>query len=452
MSANDDIPVFTISQLNRRVRQLLEIHLPLIWVEGEISNLSRPGSGHWYFTLKDETAQVRCAMFRNRNSTVRFQPNHGDHVLVRCRVSLYEGRGDYQLIVEHMEPAGYGALQRRFDELRTKLAAQGLFDEAHKRPLPLQPQHLGVVTSPTGAALQDILAVLRKRFPALPVTVYPVSVQGDKAAGEVAAAIAAANRNPQCDILIVGRGGGSLEDLWPFNEEIVARAIYASAIPIVSAVGHETDITIADLVADVRAPTPSAAAELITPDAEQLLRRVHQAHLALQHAMQRVLQRKSQQLDWLSQRVVSPRRRLELWQQRLDHSRQRLGASMSRELTAQRHRLERLEGRLQQHHPQLLHAQLSEKMTQLQQRLHHTIERQLKDRRQQLAQQAGLLHALSPLQTLERGYAIVHSEQGAVVRSVSQTAPGHHVDIRMSDGALHCRIETIHKAARKLDR
>lgn len=443
MTASDDLPVFTISQLNRRVRQLLEIHLPLIWVEGEISNLSRPGSGHWYFTLKDEDAQVRCAMFRNRNSMVRFQPQHGDHVLVRCRVSLYEGRGDYQLIVEHMEPAGYGALQKRFDELRNRLAAEGLFDERHKQPLPLQPQHLGVVTSPTGAALQDILAVLRKRFPALPVTVYSVSVQGNKAAADIAAAIAAANRQRQCDVLIVGRGGGSLEDLWPFNEEVVARAIHASTIPIVSAVGHETDFTIADFAADVRAPTPSAAAELITPDAEQLLRRLHQAHLALQQVMQRVLQRKSQQLDWLSQRIVSPTRRLELWQQRLEHLQQRLHAVMMREFTSRHYQLERLGSRLQQRHPRVLHAQLSEKVAQLNQRLHHTMERRLADSRRRLAHQAGMLNAFSPLQTLERGYAIAQNDQGAVVRSVTQTRVGSRIDIRLSDGDLQCRVEDI---------
>lgn len=443
MTDSDDIPVFTVTQLNRRVRQLLEIHLPMIWVEGEISNLSRPGSGHWYFTLKDEQAQVRCAMFRNRNGLVRFQPAHGDHVLVRCRVSLYEGRGDYQLIVEHMEPAGYGALQRRFDELRARLAGEGLFDEAHKQPLPVQPRHLGVITSPTGAALQDILAVLRKRFPALPVTVYPVSVQGNKAAAEIAAAIAAANHHGQCDVLIVGRGGGSLEDLWSFNEETVARAIYASAIPIVSAVGHETDFTIADFVADLRAPTPSAAAEIITPDAEQLLRRLQQAHLALEQAMQRVLQRKGQQLDWLGQRLVSPMRRLELWQQRLDHLTLRLAAGTTRRITAYRHRLEQLDARLRQRHPRLLHEQLGERLALLDLRLNQAMQQRLADRRQRLTQQAGLLHAFSPLQTLERGYAIVQDERGKVVRSVAQTAVGHTVNTRLSDGELHCRIERV---------
>lgn len=438
-----DTQVFTISQLNRRVRQLLEIHLPLIWVEGEISNLSRPGSRHWYFTLKDEQAQVRCAMFRNRNGLVRFQPNSGDHVLVRCRVSLYEGRGDYQLIVEHMEPAGYGALQRRFDELRTKLDNEGLFSVTHKKLLPAQPQHLGVITSPTGAALQDILAVLRKRFPALPVTVYPVGVQGQNAATEIAAALASANRHRQCDVLIVGRGGGSLEDLWPFNEEIVARAIYASDIPVVSAVGHETDFTIADFVADLRAPTPSAAAEFITPDAKQLLRQLLQARLGLEQAMQRVLQRKSQQLDWLGQRLVSPTRQLELWRQRLDHLTMRLATGLTRSTTGYQHRLEQLSTRLQHQHPHLLHKQLSEHLALLALRLDKAIQQQLADRRQRLSQQAGLLHAFSPLLTLERGYAIVQGERGEIVRSVSEPTVGDTIHARLSDGQLHCRIERI---------
>lgn len=440
---SENLPVFTVTQLNRRARQLLETHLPLIWVEGEISNLSRPGSGHWYFTLKDEQAQVRCAMFRNRNSLVRFQPAHGDHVLMRCRVSLYEGRGDYQLIVEHMESAGYGALQRRFDELRAKLAGDGLFDEIHKKPLPTQPQHLGIITSPTGAALQDILAVLRKRFPALPITVYPASVQGNKAAAEIVAAINAANRHGQCDVLIVGRGGGSLEDLWPFNEEIVARAIFASQVPIISAVGHETDFTIADFVADLRAPTPSAAAEIVSPDAEQLLRHLRRAQLALEQAMQRVLQRKGQQLDWLGQRMVSPARRLELWQQRLEHLQQRLSATMIRDLTAQQHRLERLEARLQQRHPELAHRRLSEHLTLLDQRLNQAMERRLANHRQRLAQGAGLLQALSPLQTLERGYAIVRDARGGVVRSVTQATIGDTIDVHLSDGELYCHIERI---------
>src|SRR5690606_31569338 len=248
-----------VSQLNRRAKQLLETHLPLLWVEGELSNVSQPSSGHWYFTLKDDQAQVRCAMFRNRNMLVRFKPQQGQQVLLRARVSLYEGRGDYQLIAEHMEEAGAGALQRAYEELKQKLAAEGLFSDDLKQPLPSLPRHIGVITSPTGAAIRDILHVLARRFPAIPVTVLPVAVQGKEAAPQIVKAIQLANRADLFDVLILARGGGSLEDLWPFNEEVVARAIHASKLPIVSAVGHEVDFTIADFVADLRAPTPSVA-------------------------------------------------------------------------------------------------------------------------------------------------------------------------------------------------
>ena len=262
--------ILSVSQLNRQTRQLLETHLPLIWVEGELSNFACPASGHWYFSLKDEQAQVRCAMFRNRNSRVRLpsggRPGNGLQVLVRCRVSLYEGRGEFQLIVEHMEEAGLGALQRRFEQLKNKLDSEGLFTTEHKQPLPALPRRIGVITSPTGAAIQDILQVLQRRFAAIPVTIYPTAVQGQEAIAGLTHAIEQANDHGSCDVLIVGRGGGSMEDLWAFNEESVARAIFASDIPIISAVGHEVDFTIADFVADQRAPTPSAAAELLSPD------------------------------------------------------------------------------------------------------------------------------------------------------------------------------------------
>ena len=267
---NSDRLIFSVSELNRTVSQLFETQFPLLWVEGEISNFARPASGHWYLTLKDRQAQVRCAMFRNSNLRVNFTPANGSQVLVRCRVSLFEGRGDYQLIVEHMEEAGFGALQRQFDELKQKLANEGLFSPQQKKPLPTSINHIGIVTSPTGAAINDILSVLQRRFPSIKVTIFPTAVQGEQAAAQIVQAIANANRytlnDRTCDALIVGRGGGSLEDLWPFNEEIVARAIAASTIPIVSAVGHEIDFTIADFVADLRAATPSAAAELLSPD------------------------------------------------------------------------------------------------------------------------------------------------------------------------------------------
>ena len=277
--------VLSVTALNRRARQLLETHLPLIWVEGELSNLSCPASGHWYFTLKDEHAQVRAAMFRNRNQRIGRPPEPGQQVLVRGRISLYEQRGDYQLIVEHLELAGHGLLQKRFEEIRERLAAEGLFAAERKRPLPALPGCLGVITTPSGAAIHDILRVLRRRFPALPVYLYPAQVQGKAAPGDLVAAIELANRHDACDVLILARGGGSLEDLWSFNEERVARAIAASRIPIVCGVGHETDVTIADFAADLRAPTPSAAAELASPDSTELISGV----LALQARLRRAM-------------------------------------------------------------------------------------------------------------------------------------------------------------------
>ncbi|MBR9882635.1 MAG: exodeoxyribonuclease VII large subunit, partial [Oceanospirillales bacterium] len=266
----------SVSALNRQVKSLLEHSFLSIQVIGEISNFARPSSGHWYFTLKDAKAQVRCAMFRNSNQRTGFVPREGDEVLVTARVSLYEGRGDYQLICERMEKSGLGQLQQAFDALKAKLDKEGLFDVARKRRLPPHPKHLGVVTSPSGAAIHDILTVLKRRFPGLPVTLYPTAVQGAEAAAQIVSAIELANRHNQCDVLIVGRGGGSLEDLWPFNEESVARAIVASAIPIVSAVGHEVDVSISDLCADQRAATPSAAAELLSPDRPALTLRLSQ--------------------------------------------------------------------------------------------------------------------------------------------------------------------------------
>lgn len=281
--------ILSVSQLNRASKDLLETYLPLLWVEGEVSNLAQPSSGHWYFTLKDARAQVRCAMFKNRNQLVRFCPEGGQKILVRARVSLYEGRGEYQLLIEHMEPTGFGDLQRQFELLKHKLQNEGLFAQEHKRALPAWPKRLGIVTSPTGAALQDILQVLQRRFPALPVLLLPVAVQGTGAAGQIAAAIRRANAEKLCDVLIVGRGGGSLEDLWAFNEEIVARAIYASDIPVVSAVGHEVDFTIADFTADMRAPTPSAAAELISPNQLEVAQKLDQLQRALLRHMQQHL-------------------------------------------------------------------------------------------------------------------------------------------------------------------
>lgn len=269
--------IFTVSRLNQTVRLLLEHEMGQVWISGEISNFTQPASGHWYFTLKDDNAQVRCAMFRNSNRRVTFRPQHGQQVLVRANITLYEPRGDYQIIVESMQPAGEGLLQQKYEQLKAKLQAEGLFDQQLKKTLPSPAHCVGVITSKTGAALHDILHVLKRRDPSLPVIIYPTAVQGDDAPGQIVRAIELANLRNECDVLIVGRGGGSLEDLWSFNDERVARGIFASRIPVVSAVGHETDVTIADFVADLRAPTPSAAAEVVSRNQQELLRQVQSA-------------------------------------------------------------------------------------------------------------------------------------------------------------------------------
>ena len=310
--------IFTVSRLNQTVRQLLEMEMGQIWLSAEISNLSQPASGHWYFTLKDDRAQVRCAMFRNSNRRVTFRPQNGQQVLVRASITLYEPRGDYQLIAESMQPAGDGLLQQQFEQLKQRLSAEGLFDQQFKQPLPAPAKRVGVITSASGAALHDILQVLQRRDPSLPIVIYPTSVQGAEAPMQIVRAIETANRRDECDVLIVGRGGGSLEDLWSFNDERVARAIFASRIPIVSAVGHETDVTIADFVADLRAPTPSAAAELVSRNQLELLRQ-------LQSQQQRLAQ-------------VQPQGRIHRYQQRVQQQEYRLQQAMERQLNAYRQR------------------------------------------------------------------------------------------------------------------
>ncbi|MGH8185415.1 MAG: exodeoxyribonuclease VII large subunit, partial [Steroidobacteraceae bacterium] len=318
--------IYTPARLNREARTLLERGLPALWLEGEMSNLSRPSSGHWYFSLKDHSAQLRCAMFRQRNVLAKFTPRDGAHLLARGRVSLYEQRGDYQFVVDYMEEAGEGALRQRFEVLKVKLAAQGMFASERKRPLPRLPRRIGVVTSPSGAAIRDILQILRRRFCSIPVLIYPTHVQGGSAAGQVAATIRLASRRAECDVLIVARGGGSLEDLWAFNEEVVARAIYQSAIPVVTGIGHEVDFTIADFVADVRAPTPSGAAELVVPDCNEWLRHVVVLARRVRGGLDRKLRAHRDRVTWLQKRLAQLHPGVELRQraQRLDEMEQRL--------------------------------------------------------------------------------------------------------------------------------
>jgi exodeoxyribonuclease VII large subunit len=402
---NSGRDIITVSQLNRRARQLLETHMALLWIEGELSNVSTPSSGHWYFTLKDAQAQVRCAMFRNRNMTVKFKPQQGTHVIIRARVSLYEERGDYQIIAEHMEEAGTGILQRNFEALKQKLFLEGLFAQEHKKALPKMPKHIAIITSPTGAAVRDILQILDRRFALIPVTLIPVAVQGKDSAPQIVHALEIANRSQLFDVIILGRGGGSLEDLWPFNEEIVARAIYASDIPIVSAVGHETDITIADFVADLRAPTPSAAAELVVPDSDELLDQFIGFEVLLEESIQRKLEFFQQKVHWLQSRLRHPKSKLEQASQRLDHLESRLKQKILSNIRYHQNHLHTLSLRQAPWHPKNQLQRLQQRLLQADQQL-RTSQQHLIDKKKQAFQSAvRVLNTLSPLKTLDRGYA-----------------------------------------------
>ena len=424
--------VLTVSQLNGQVRQLLEA-LPLFWVEGEISNLSRPSSGHWYFTLKDANAQIRCAMFKNRNLAVRCAVKDGDKVLLRAKVSLYEGRGDYQLIVEHLEPAGLGDLQQQFEQLKLRLAAEGLFDEGHKQELPYLPTRIAVITSPTGAAVRDVIQVLKLRMPYCAVLVVPVAVQGAGAAGQIAAAIERVNREALAEVIILGRGGGSLEDLWAFNEEVVARAIFASSIPIISAVGHETDITISDFVADQRAPTPSAAAAHAVPDSAELLSYVNGLALNLTQRMQQQLVSLGQRLVFASGRLQNPRSQLLMRQQHLDLLNLRLQTSIRQQLNQANQRAQQITHRLRQQSPVNRLALQSQHRQALQARLARAMVAAIERKRGQLQQAVSLLNNLSPMPTLERGYSICLSDEGVLIRTC-QEIPATPFRLRLRDG------------------
>ena len=445
-SAQKKRDTLTISQLNRQAKRLLEGNFPSAWIEGEISNLSRPSSGHWYFSLKDSGAQVRCAMFRNSNARLRFQPEVGQQVMVRAKLSLYEARGDYQLIVEHMEATGDGALSRAFEILKNQLQQEGLFNTNSKQPLPVQPRHIAVITSATGAAIHDILTVLARRFAAIPVTIFPTAVQGQGAAQGIAMAIDSANRlaaegNYDFDVILTGRGGGSMEDLWAFNEEIVARAIHRSRLPVVTAIGHEIDFTIADFVADVRAPTPSAAAELLSPDAQKLQQSLKGYEIRLCRQVQRQLHTQKQQLGWLQSRLRHPGSRLQEHSQRLDELEMRLLNSWRNQQQQRQLRTELLDTRLQRQMPQIEHLKL--KASHLLQRLEQQMLRYLERQRQQLKNTVQLLDAVSPLATLERGYAIVSTNNGEVIGSSATLKIGQQVTTRLASGNFSSTVTAI---------
>lgn len=403
-SSYDTTPTtLSVSQLNRQARTLLESHFDFVWVEGEISNFAAPSSGHWYFSLKDGSAQVRCAMFRNKNQRLKLNPKNGDAVRLRCRVSLYEGRGEFQLIAEFMEPAGAGALQAAFERLKARLASEGLFENSQKKAVPEFINHLGVITSPTGAAIHDILTVLKRRCPGIAVSIIPVAVQGQNAAPEISSAIARVNRwqregTVSLDALIVGRGGGSLEDLWAFNEEMVVRAIADSELPIVSAVGHEIDFTIADMVADARAATPSAAAEMLSPDQRE-------------------------------------------WQNQLKVTEHRLQQFIRRKISDTARELENLRRRLR--HPGHQLREQSQRLDDLEQRLQTAMQRKLEYAGTRLAHLGQMLDSLSPLRSLQRGYAILTDASGNIVTNASALSQGDAVQAVLAKGRLHLSVDKV---------
>ena len=438
--------VYSVSRLNREARELLESALPRLWVEGEISNLARPASGHLYFTLKDAGAQVSCALFRNRATRLGFSPENGSQVLVRAQVSLYEARGNYQLIVNHMEEAGDGALRRSFEQLKNRLHKEGLFDEQYKQALPRLPRCIGVITSPSGAAIRDVLTVLRRRFPGTQVIIYPTQVQGETAARQIVAAIQAADSRTECDILLLTRGGGSLEDLWPFNEEVVARAVYACKRPIVSAVGHEIDFVITDFVADNRAATPSAAAELLSSDQTELDNRFRQLDSRLHMLLRQSLRQRRDQLNWLTKRIQQshPGRQLQQQAQRLDDLELRLIRAWQHQCAQRKAAIGTLQAELRQHSPQQMLQRLGAQARQLAQQLQYCINTELSGRREKLAVLSRALETISPLATLQRGYSItLNKPGGSVLQNATQTKTGDILETRLARGRILSQVTEI---------
>lgn len=428
--------VFSVASLNAEVRQVLEQGFGSIWLVGEISNFAAPGSGHWYFTLKDERAQIKAAMFRNANQRVKIKPQHGMQVLVRAKLTVYEPRGDYQLIIEHMEDAGAGLLQQRYEQLKQKLQLAGLFDPALKQELPETIRKVGVITSPTGAAVRDILAVLRRRDPAIEVIIYPSSVQGQAATGELLHMLQRAVSRNEVDVLILARGGGSLEDLWCFNDEQLAYALHSCPLPTISAVGHETDFTICDYVADIRAPTPSAAAELISRDQRENLQRITHLQHRLNQLWLRQQRQLQQRLGYLQGRLQQqdPQRQLQQNGQRLDELQLRIEGAMKRMLEQRRRLQAHQQQRLLTIHPQRRVPVARQQLSQMKQRLQQAMITLVKEQRQRFRATSQQLHLVSPLQTIERGYAVVRTENGKVIRDPAELGDGQEFSVRVAKG------------------
>ncbi len=441
--SNTNPNIYTVSRLNAEVRLLLENEMGIVWLIGEISNFSSPVSGHWYLTLKDSRAQVKCAMFKGNNRFVNFKPKNGQQVLVKARLSLYEPRGDYQIIIESMQPEGDGRLQQEFDQLKMKLASEGLFAQTLKQPLPEHPKCVGIVTSKTGAALHDILNILKRRDPSLPIIIYPTVVQGEAAAIQIAQAIGCANSRAECDVLIVGRGGGSLEDLWCFNNEIVARTIAASQIPIISAVGHEIDITIADFVADVRAPTPSAAAELVSRDNSHK----KQAFQAYQHKLASAIRHYFAEQKAITKQLQHrldrqhPATRLQRQQQQLDEFTIRLERAIRNRFTLAQNNIEKRKHQLQLFSPDKKLREQQHLLSNREKDLKDAMNKLLVSSRYRFHRLADTMNAVSPLATLSRGYSITQNEQGKVVQSPEDVKSGAKLITRLKDGEIRSIVE-----------
>jgi len=431
--------IYSVSRLNREVRAVLESGFPLLWVEGELSNLAQPASGHIYFSLKDPTAQVRCAMFRSKRLLLGFRPADHQQVLIQARVGLYEDRGEFQLIVECMELAGEGTLRLQFERLKQWLAAEGLFDESHKQPLPSIPRQVGLITSPTGAAVYDLLTVLERRFPALPVLIYPAQVQGENAVRELVAALDLANTRAECDVLILARGGGVLEDLQAFNDEALARAIHRSAIPVVTGIGHEVDLSIADLAADRRGATPSAAAELISPSTQHLAQQVRAYRQRLETALMQGLaaRRKGFSAAERHLSLLHPLDRLQHQTQRVESLQRRLAAAIERRLAAGQRRLDPLALRVRGMSPQGRLARRCLIVGALRHQLDKAAVRILDTRSERLARAVQGLAACNPLAALTRGFAILHRvPTGQVITDAGRLVLGDRVDARLARGSL----------------
>lgn len=441
--------IYSVAELNREARTILEGSFPSIWVEGEISNLACPASGHMYFSLKDANAQVRCALFKNRALRLATRPENGMQVLVRAGVSLYEGRGEFQLIVEYLEPAGAGALQRAFEELKKRLEAQGLFRAEDKKAIPAMPQRVGIITSPTGAAIRDILSVLRRRYPGIDVIIYPVPVQGAEAPGKIRAMLKTAEQRNEVDVLILSRGGGSLEDLWAFNDEALARDIHACTLPTVSAVGHEIDFTIADFVADLRAATPSAAAESVSPSREHLSRQLERYEGLLARQLNQRIRNLRDRITGLGRRLPHPMRTLQQFSQRLDDLALRSQRAIRNKLQHNRALLNRLISLLAVQNPRRQLRQQRERCNQLGSQLQRALLNHMERKKERLSRLSHNLHTISPLATLGRGYAIIQKSDGIIVRDAQQLSKGETVSGRFGKGQALFTVNSVKSENKK---